>query len=129
MCGIVGSFHPEGRTAEAAVIVQMRDRMAHRGPDGAGLWCSPDRRCRFAHRRLAIIDLAPEADQPMTNRDGSVSVIFNGEIYNHADIRAELEAAGRHTWRTDHADSEVIVHAHLLGHRPGVEPVKPFQPQ
>lgn len=74
MCGIVGSFHPEGRTADAAVVARMRDRMAHRGPDGSGLWCSPDHRCKLAHRCLAIIDLAPEADQPMTNRDAVMTV-------------------------------------------------------
>jgi len=94
------------------VIAQMRDRMSHRGPDGAGLWCSPDRRCKLAHRRLAIIDLAPEADQPMTNREGTVSVIFNGEIYNHADLRRQLQALGKYDWKTDHSDTEVLLHGY-----------------
>ncbi|MHB1244452.1 MAG: asparagine synthase (glutamine-hydrolyzing), partial [Gaiellaceae bacterium] len=62
-------------------------------------------------RRLAIIDLSDAAMQPMTNEDGSIRLVFNGEIYNHAEIRAELEALGGHTWRTDHSDTEMIVHA------------------
>src|SRR5258705_83121 len=71
MCGIVGSFHPEARTSDAGVIVRMRDRMAHRGPDGCGLWASADYRCRLAHRRLAIMHLSEAPAQPMTNRDGT----------------------------------------------------------
>jgi len=58
--------------------------MIHRGPDGAGLWISSDRRIGFAHRRLALVDLSAAASQPMANEDGSVQVVFNGEIYNHA---------------------------------------------
>jgi asparagine synthase (glutamine-hydrolysing) len=112
MCGIVGSFHPEGRTADAAVIARMRDRMAHRGPDGCGLWASRDCRCRLAHRRLSIIDLSDAAAQPMTNRDGSVAITFNGEIYNHVDLRKELQALGKYEWATDHSDTEVLLHAY-----------------
>ena len=112
MCGIVGSFHPEGRTADTAVIARMRDRMAHRGPDGCGLWASLDRRCRLAHRRLSIIDLSEAAAQPMTNHDGSVAVTFNGEIYNHADLRRELQALGKYEWVTDHSDTEMLLHAY-----------------
>jgi len=86
--------------------------MVHRGPDGAGLWISRDRRVGLGHRRLAIIDLSPAADQPMCNEDGSVWVVFNGEIYNHPEIRAELENLGGHSWKTDHSDTEVILHAY-----------------
>jgi asparagine synthase (glutamine-hydrolysing) len=89
----------------------MRDRMAHRGPDGTGLWCAPDRSCTLGHRRLSIIDLSPDAAQPMVNDAGTVAVTFNGEIYNHADIRKELEALGRYRWRTDHSDTEMLLHA------------------
>jgi asparagine synthase (glutamine-hydrolysing) len=89
----------------------MRDRMAHRGPDGAGIWCSPDRRCTLGHRRLSIIDLSPDANQPMVNDSGTVAVTFNGEIYNHADIRKKLEALGTYRWRTDHSDTEMLLHA------------------
>jgi asparagine synthase (glutamine-hydrolysing) len=112
MCGIVGSFHPEGRTCDADVIVRMRDRMAHRGPDGCGLWGSRDRRCRLGHRRLSIIDLSDAAAQPMANRDQTVVVTFNGEIYNHGDLRRELQALGKYEWATDHSDTEVLLHAY-----------------
>ena len=90
----------------------MRDRMAHRGPDGCGLWGSWDRRCRLGHRRLAIIDLSESAAQPMTNRDETVAVTFNGEIYNHADLRRELQALGKYEWKTDHSDTEVLLHGY-----------------
>src|SRR5258708_4616768 len=112
MCGIVGSFHPEGRTCEADVIARMRDRMAHRGPDGCGLWGSRDRRCRLGHRRLSIIDLSDAAAQPMANHDQTVVVTFNGEIYNHIDLQHELQALGKYEWTTDHSDTEMLLHAY-----------------
>jgi asparagine synthase (glutamine-hydrolysing) len=112
MCGIAGSFHPEGRICDESVMVRMRDRMSHRGPDGCGLWGSSDHRCRLAHRRLSIIDLSNAAAQPMTNHAGTVAVTFNGEIYNHADIRRELQALGKYAWKTDHSDTEVLLHAY-----------------
>jgi asparagine synthase (glutamine-hydrolysing) len=89
----------------------MRDSMAHRGPDGAGVWISADRRVGLGHRRLAIIDLSDAASQPMCNEDGSLWIVFNGEIYNHAELRRELQATGRYKWKTDHSDTEVILHA------------------
>ena len=113
MCGFVGTLVFDGsahRVSEAA-LSRMRDTMAHRGPDGAGNWISPDRRIGLAHRRLSIIDLSTAADQPMCNEDGSRWLAYNGEIYNHKSIRDELEAIGGHQWRTDHSDTEVIVHA------------------
>ncbi len=85
--------------------------MAHRGPDGQGNWISPDQRVGLGHRRLSIIDLSDIAAQPMCNEDGSLWVVFNGEIYNHAAIRSELEQLGGHRWKTDHSDTEVILHA------------------
>src|SRR5207245_7110802 len=85
--------------------------MGQRGPDGAGIWVSADRRVGLGHRRLSIIDLSASAGQPMANEDGTLQITFNGEIYNHAEIRAELEAIGGHVWRTDHSDTEVVVHA------------------
>jgi asparagine synthase (glutamine-hydrolysing) len=89
----------------------MRDTMVHRGPDGSGTWVRDDGRIGLGHRRLSIIDLSPAAAQPMMNEDGGLRVVFNGEIYNHAEIRAELESLGGHRWRTDHSDTEVILHA------------------
>src|SRR5436190_16117808 len=112
MCGITGwlSLSPS-QPVEAEILARMRDEMVHRGPDGQGLWLSADRRAGLGFRRLAIIDLSPTANQPMANEDGSIRIVFNGEIYNHAEIREELERIGGHTWRTDHSDTEVIVHA------------------
>src|SRR6266487_3288745 len=112
MCGIAGSFHPDGQRSDAGVVARMRDRMAHRGPDGFGLWCSPDHRTIFGHRRLSIIDLSDAAAQPMVNSAGTVSVTFNGEIYNHGSIRHALTALGKYEWRTDHSDTEVLLHAY-----------------
>jgi asparagine synthase (glutamine-hydrolysing) len=110
MCGISGvvSFGRFEVTPE--YVTALRERLAHRGPDGAATWVSEDRRVGLGFRRLAIIDLAESAMQPMANEDGSVRLLMNGEIYNHADLRPELEAAG-HRFRTDHADTEVVVHA------------------
>ena len=113
MCGIVGAlvFENGSFTVTEAYIRRMRDTMVHRGPDGAGVWVSADRRVGLGHRRLSIIDLSASAGQPMANEDGTLQVTFNGEIYNHAEIRAELEAIGGHVWRTDHSDTEVVLHA------------------
>ena len=89
----------------------MRDTMVHRGPDGAGLWVAPGREVGLGFRRLAIVDLSATANQPMTNEDGTVQVVFNGEIYNHLALRKELVAKG-HRFKTDHSDTEVIVHGY-----------------
>ena len=89
----------------------MRDTMIHRGPNHGGIWISSNHRVGLAHRRLSIIDLSPSASQPMSNQDGTLWITYNGEIYNHAEIRKELESTGRFTWKTDHSDTEVILHA------------------
>ena len=123
MCGIVGSYSPAGSASAPDVVARMRDRMAHRGPDGVGLWTSPDRRCAFGHRRLSIIDLSDVAAQPMSNCAGTVTVTYNGEIYNHAALRRELQALGKYDWKTDHSDTEVLVHAYEEW---GVDCVKKF---
>ncbi len=113
MCGIAGvlSFTNSVFRVSEPYLTRMRDVMAHRGPDGAGIFVSPDRRLGLGFRRLAIIDLSGRAMQPMSNEDGTLWVVFNGEIYNHAEIRAELERLGGHRWKTDHSDTEVILHA------------------
>ena len=112
MCGIVGSFKPGGIAASPDVLSAMRDRMAHRGPDGVGIWQSPRGDCTLGHRRLSIIDLSTSANQPMVNAAGNVALIFNGEIYNHADVRRELQQLGNYQWVTDHSDTEMILHAY-----------------
>lgn len=113
MCGIVGTLTFRGskfRITET-YIARMRDAMAHRGPDGAGAWVSRDGHVGLGHRRLSIIDLSNAASQPMCNEDESLWVVFNGEIYNHAAIREELESINRYRWKTDHSDTEVVLHA------------------
>lgn len=113
MCGIAGTLSLANDSAAVSLptLAAMRDAMSHRGPDGTGSWISPDGRVGLAHRRLSIIDLSSPAGQPMANEDGLLQIVFNGEIYNHAEIRRELEARGGHTWKTDHSDTEVILHA------------------
>jgi asparagine synthase (glutamine-hydrolysing) len=113
VCGIVGALVCEGSdfSVTERYITKMRDTMKHRGPDGGETWVAEDGRIGLGHRRLSIIDLSTTANQPMSNEDGSVWIVFNGEIYNHAEIRVELEAIGGHTWKTDHSDTEMIVHA------------------
>jgi asparagine synthase (glutamine-hydrolysing) len=111
MCGLVGAFRPARECTPDSIIATMRDRMAHRGPDGAALWRSADGGCAFGFRRLAIIDLSSNADQPMLNQAGDVAIVFNGEIYNHAEVRRELEALDKYSWRTNHSDTEVLLHA------------------
>lgn len=111
MCGIAGYLRlvPESHSPDAAIATRMLDVIRHRGPDGEGQWRSPDGACWLGHRRLAIIDLAT-GDQPMTNEDGTVWTAFNGEIYNHAELRRELESLG-HVFHS-HADTEVLVHGY-----------------
>lgn len=123
MCGIVGSFKPGGEACGEDVLARMRDKMAHRGPDGVGIWSSPRRDCVLGHRRLSIIDLSTTANQPMVNRAGTVAIVFNGEIYNHADVRRELQQLGHYEWVTDHSDTEVLLHAYQEW---GLECVKRF---
>jgi asparagine synthase (glutamine-hydrolysing) len=109
MCGIVGiastSFISERSGVRAGC-----DALRHRGPDGAGEWWSPDGRVGLGHRRLAIIDLSHAADQPMHDAAGELSIVFNGEIYNFAELRIELAAKG-HAFRTA-SDTEVILAAY-----------------
>ena len=113
MCGIVGvlGFQNSDFRVTKPYLARLRDQMIHRGPDGAGLWIDPALNVGLGHRRLAIVDLSPEADQPMCNEDGSLWVSFNGEIYNHAELRQELNQIRPRRWKTDHSDTEVILHA------------------
>ena len=108
MCGITGILH-FGRIPDAATRVErMRQSLRHRGPDDEGAWADTDVALGF--RRLAIVDLET-GRQPMTNEDASVWVVFNGEIYNHGDLRRQLQALG-HRFATDHSDTEVLVHGY-----------------
>jgi asparagine synthase (glutamine-hydrolysing) len=108
MCGIAGMFlFDPTRAVDTRVLASMTDVLAHRGPDGRGLHV--DGSVGLGHRRLSIIDLATGA-QPLGNEDGSVVTVYNGEIYNFQDLRAELQARG-HAFRTK-TDTEVLVHGY-----------------
>lgn len=108
MCGIVGFTTPGQDPAAAKQIVQgMADLIRHRGPDGEG--CYADGTAALGHRRLSVIDLAG-GGQPMLNEDGTLVVVFNGEIYNYKTLRARLQQRG-HTFATD-SDTEVLLHGY-----------------
>ncbi|SRR4051812_5327859 len=106
MCGIAGRFHTDRLPNAGNWHVQADTLLAHRGPDGSGHFV--DQRCELIHRRLALIDLSETGRQPMTNETGDLQVIFNGEIYNHRELRTELEARG-HQFRST-SDTEVLLH-------------------
>jgi asparagine synthase (glutamine-hydrolysing) len=109
MCGIVGIHSlARGAAIDATLLARMNASIVHRGPDSAGSHVEPGK-VGLAMRRLAIIDVA-EGDQPLANEDDTVQVVFNGEIYNFRELRAELESKG-HRFRT-HADTEVLVHGY-----------------
>jgi len=108
MCGIAGyTYHDTGRSADRQVLAAMNAAITHRGPDSDGFHF--DGPTGIAMRRLAIIDVA-SGRQPISNEDGSIWIVFNGEIYNHPALRAELEKRG-HIFKT-HSDTESIVHAY-----------------
>jgi asparagine synthase (glutamine-hydrolysing) len=110
MCGINGIFayHSASSAPDPAELAATCDAMRARGPDGSGIWWSPDRRCGLGHRRLSILDLSDRAAQPMASTDGNTVVTFNGEIYNYKELRSELEAAGVR-FRTT-SDTEALLH-------------------
>lgn len=94
--------------ASEEVVRAMCDQLAHRGPDDAGTWLSPDHATALGHRRLSIVDLSPAGHCPMPNEDRSVWITYNGEVYNHAEHRGPLEARG-HRYRS-HSDTETLLH-------------------
>ena len=106
MCGIAG-FAGRG---DPAILRRMTAAIAHRGPDADGHWVDESAGVFLGHRRLSIVDLSGGA-QPMWTRDGQLGVTFNGEIYNHAELRAELKARGCE-FTTDHSDTEVLLHGY-----------------
>lgn len=111
MCGIVGALSWGNFDISEIYIIKMRDAMVHRGPDGAGVWVDQNRRIGLGHRRLSIIDLSTNANQPMATLNQKYWLVFNGEIYNHVQLRRELEDLGYRNWQTDHSDTEVILNA------------------
>jgi asparagine synthase (glutamine-hydrolysing) len=107
MCGIAGSFDLAGTPASATIVRRMSEAIAHRGPDGDGVWTEGP--VGLGHRRLAIIDLSEAGRQPMATADGRYVISYNGELYNFQELRAELQALG-HGFRT-RSDTEVLLAA------------------
>jgi len=113
MCGIAGTMCLNNRKLENAEIIKnMTLQISDRGPDGAGIRIIEQGKIGLAHTRLAIIDLSEKANQPMCDRDESVYIVFNGEIYNHQELRKELDEIKNIAWKTDHSDTEVIIEAY-----------------
>jgi asparagine synthase (glutamine-hydrolysing) len=110
MCGIAGfvGFSGLGSEAPASTAARMGLAIAHRGPDDAGTWCDAEAEVAFVHRRLSIIELSAAGHQPMLSRSGRFVVVFNGEIYNHAELRTQLPGVG--PWR-GHSDTETLLAA------------------
>lgn len=107
VCGVAGFMNFSGEPASPVLLQKMTDAIAHRGPDGEGQWV--DGPVALGHRRLSIIDLSPAGHQPMITPDGRYVLSYNGEIYNFAELRCELEAQGAR-FRSD-TDSEVLLYA------------------
>ena len=112
MCGIVGIIHRENQNKETfeGFINSMRDTMIHRGPDGYGTWISDNGKVGLGHRRLSIIDLSDAGRQPMSNPEKTIWITYNGEIYNHLEVRAELEKLG-YKYHSG-TDTETIIYAY-----------------
>ncbi|MHA7681458.1 asparagine synthase (glutamine-hydrolyzing) [Cupriavidus sp. PET2-C1] len=111
MCGFTGFLGGDSQSAadRAVLLESMANRIRHRGPDDGGVWCDPDAQIGFGHRRLAIVDLSPAGHQPMASGSGRYIIAFNGEIYNHLDLREELQSEGvAPDWR-GHSDTETLL--------------------
>lgn len=109
MCGIAGFCNFKGDWQKN--IGRMCDKMHYRGPDAEGVWASDDQRVVLGHRRLAIVDLTPNGAQPMLSHDGRYVMAYNGEIYNHTDIRKKLSAEGRVSAFRGTSDTETLLEA------------------
>lgn len=108
MCGIAGILAPAGASVRA--VQAMMDLQSYRGPDGEGLWISPDGRCALGHRRLAIIDVSERGSQPMLDPEAGLAITYNGEIYNYVEVRERLRGLGQ-VFTTD-SDTEVLLRAY-----------------
>lgn len=109
MCGIAGLLTAHN-TDLASILKSMAHSLRHRGPDGSGLWSDPAAGVGFAHRRLSVLDLSAQGAQPMVSASGRFVISYNGEIYNHAELRGELDEHRRSPWR-GHSDTEVLLEA------------------
>jgi asparagine synthase (glutamine-hydrolysing) len=113
MCGIAGFFRPAGLAAGAAEheLARMSASLSHRGPNDSGIWVDAAAGVALSHRRLSVLDLSPAGHQPMTSASGRYVIAFNGEIYNHLDIRKELESFGSPPRWRGHSDTEILLSA------------------
>src|SRR5947209_2284658 len=109
MCGIAGVLVSDGIELDPADLRRLAEALAHRGPDGEGIWVSPDRTAGFAHRRLAILDVSERGHQPMHSADGAYTIVLNGEIFNFIELREQLEKLGSEF--SSDSDTEVILQA------------------
>ena len=110
MCGIVGIKSASTELTRRG-FEEICSTLEHRGPDASGIFIDSDSGFALGHKRLTIIDLTSEADQPMESQDTSLSIVYNGEIYNYRDLRNSLEHLG-HSFRT-HSDTEVVLEAYI----------------
>src|SRR5256885_16072583 len=108
MCGIAGVFRFDGEPVATATLEAMGAAVAHRGPDGDGMWS--DGPIGLVHRRLAIIDLSPAGHEPMSNEAGDILLSYNGELYNFQQLRVQLEARGHHFHSL--TEAEDVIHAY-----------------
>ncbi len=108
MCGIAGFMGGLFNAETDIILRQMTDALAHRGPNSSGIWVDKSQSIAFGHRRLSILDLTPAGHQPMISESGRYVIIFNGEIYNHLELREDLNALKRHTW-FGHSDTETLL--------------------
>ena len=113
MCGIAGIFnHQAAALVDETALLSMREAMRARGPDGSGMWISGDATVGLAHRRLTIIDLSERGAQPMASSDGRFQIVFNGEIYNHPELRKWCESRG--VRYVSDSDTETLLHLYSL---------------
>ena len=106
MCGIAGIISPQKSVIKPTSLKTMSDSLSHRGPDGEGFWINKENTAGLSHRRLAIIDLSDAAAQPM-HYLSRYSIVYNGEIYNYKELKADLQKAGYHF--NTQSDTEVIL--------------------
>lgn len=111
MCGLAGflSSMPFGNDEGHAIVSNMTSRISHRGPDDAGEWIDPDDGIALGHRRLSVLDLSPAGHQPMVSSCGRFVIAFNGEIYNHLELRTELQLSGHAPLWRGHSDTETLL--------------------
>jgi asparagine synthase (glutamine-hydrolysing) len=117
MCGIAGfiGFDSAGNDP-AAVARAMADAVRHRGPDDDGIWVDAESQIALAHRRLSIVDLSPQGHQPMWSHSRRLGIVFNGEIYNHRTLRAELDSRAHFNWRGPAPSACLRWHCGMAGH-------------